>query len=208
MRSRGFLIVLSGPSGAGKNTLLSAVLPRVPNLKYSVSATTRPPRPYEKDGVNYHFLDEREFQAMIDRGEFLEWAEFAGYRYGTPRAFVDAAISRGETVISDIDIQGAKQIKASLPEAVFVFLLPPSLAELRARLAVRGTDSAEAIDRRIQIATEELRSIADYDYWVMNDDLEEACESLIHIIEAERRRVARIDFGDDVIAALKECESS
>lgn len=208
MRSRGFLIVLSGPSGAGKNTLLSAVLPRVPNLKYSVSATTRPPRPYEKDGVNYHFLDEREFQAMIDRGEFLEWAEFAGYRYGTPRAFVDAAIFRGETVISDIDIQGAKQIKASLPEAVFVFLLPPSLAELRARLAVRGTDSAEAIDRRIQIATEELRSIADYDYWVMNDDLEEACESLIHIIEAERRRVARIDFGDDVIAALKECESS
>lgn len=195
MKARGFLVVLSGPSGAGKNTLLSAVLPRIPDLRYSVSATTRPPRPGEKDGVNYYFLQDSEFQAMIDRGEFLEWAEFAGYRYGTPRRFVEESLEQGLTVITDIDIQGAKQIKQRMPDGVFVFLLPPSIEELEKRLYGRGTDSSEAIDRRLKIALEEVAAIVDYDYWILNRDLEDACEQLVAIIQAERAKVSRTDFS-------------
>jgi len=195
MKRRGFLVVLSGPSGAGKNTLLNAVLPKVPDLKYSVSATTRPPRPGERDGVDYFFLDDSAFDAMIARGELLEWAEFAGYRYGTPRRFVEESLEQGYTVITDIDIQGARQIKQRMPSGVFVFLLPPSLDELQRRLKKRGTDSSEAIDRRLKIALEEVAAIVDYDYWILNSDLEEACEQLVSIIRAERARVSRTDFS-------------
>ncbi|HLS89962.1 MAG TPA: guanylate kinase [Limnochordia bacterium] len=195
MKARGFLVVLSGPSGAGKNTLLSAVLPRIPDLKYSVSATTRPPRPGEKHGVDYYFLQDDEFQEMIDRGEFLEWAEFAGYRYGTPRRFVEECLAQGLTVITDIDIQGARQIKQRMPDGVFVFLLPPSFEELEKRLHKRGTDSSEAIGRRLKIALEEVAAIVDYDYWILNRDLEEACEQLVAIIRAERARVSRTDLS-------------
>ena len=195
MKARGFLVVLSGPSGAGKNTLLSAVLPRIPDLKYSVSATTRPPRPGEKHGIDYYFLQDDEFQEMIDRGEFLEWAEFAGYRYGTPRRFVEECLAQGLTVITDIDIQGARQIKQRMPDGVFVFLLPPSFEELEKRLHKRGTDSAEAIGRRLKIALEEVAAIVDYDYWILNRDLEEACEQLVAIIRAERARVSRTDLS-------------
>lgn len=194
IKRRGFLVVLSGPSGAGKNTLLSAVLPRIPDLKYSVSATTRPPRPGEEDGIDYYFLRDDEFQAMIERGEFLEWAEFAGYRYGTPRRFVEESLAQGLTVITDIDIKGARQIKRNLPNAVFVFLLPPSMQELHKRLCARGTDSADAIDRRLKIALEEMAAIVDYDYWILNRDLEEACQLLVAIIQAERAKVSRTDL--------------
>lgn len=195
MKGRGFLVVLSGPSGAGKNTLLSAVLPRIPDLKYSVSATTRPPRPGEKDGVDYFFLQESEFQAKIAAGEFLEWAEFAGYRYGTPRRFVEECLEQGLTVITDINIEGARQIKKNLPSGVFVFLLPPSIQELQKRLHARGTDSSEAIDRRLKIALEEMAAIVDYDYWILNRDLEDACAELEAIIRAERAKVCRTDFS-------------
>jgi len=195
VKARGFLVVLSGPSGAGKNTLLSAVLPRIPDLKYSVSATTRPPRPGEKHGVDYYFLQDDEFQEMIDRGEFLEWAEFAGYRYGPPRRFVEECLAQGLTVITDIDIQGARQIKQRMPDGVFVFLLPPSFEELEKRLHKRGTDSSEAIGRRLKIALEEVAAIVDYDYWILNRDLEEACEQLVAIIRAERARVSRTDLS-------------
>lgn len=196
MKSRGFLIVLSGPSGAGKNTLLSAVLPRVPSLVYSVSATTRPPRPGEVDGVHYHFLGDDEFQQMIDRGELLEWAEFAGYRYGTPRRFVMESIARGMTVITDIDIQGAKQIKRSLPEGVFVFLMPPSIEELRRRLEDRGTESSEGIAKRMSVAPDEMAAIEEYDYWILNEDLEDAAQTLMAIIRSERSKVSRIDTAE------------
>jgi len=195
MRRHGFLVVLSGPSGAGKNTLLNAVLPRVPDLKYSVSATTRPPRPGEVHGVDYFFLNDREFDAMIAAGELLEWAEFAGFRYGTPRRFVEESLAQGLTVITDIDIQGARQIKRNMPSGVFVFLLPPSMAELQRRLHQRGTDSSEAIDRRLKIALEEVAAIVDYDYWILNNDLEEACEQLVAIIRAERAKVSRTDLA-------------
>lgn len=194
VKSRGFLVVLSGPSGAGKNTLLSKVLPKVPGLTYSVSATTRPPRPGERHGVDYYFLEPREFQEWIDRGEFLEWAEFAGHRYGTPRRFVMEALAEGRVVITDIDIQGARQIKQTLPDGVFVFLMPPSVDELHNRLKGRGTDSSEAIARRLEIARSELDAVVDYDYWILNDDLERAGETLAAIIRAEQSRVRRATF--------------
>ena len=134
MNSEGFLVVLSGPSGAGKNTLLNAVMNRVPGLRYSVSATTRPPRPGERDGVDYFFVSDAAFDEMIGRGELLEYATFCEHRYGTPRRFVDERLAAGDTVITDIDIQGARQIQKAMPEAVFVFLMPPSMETLRQRL--------------------------------------------------------------------------
>lgn len=193
VKSRGILVVLSGPSGAGKNTLLNAVLPRIPDLRYSVSVTTRPPRKGETEGVNYFFVDDVTFDQMIERDELLEWAEFCGHRYGTPRRFVEECLERGESVITDLDIQGAKQIRRSYPDGVFVFLLPPSLDELKRRLKGRGTEGSEAIAKRLETATHELRAIVDYDYWVMNDSLETAASELAAIICAERRRVKRID---------------
>ncbi len=192
VKSRGFLVVLSGPSGVGKNTLLKAILPRVPGLIYSVSATTRPPRPGERHGVDYFFLSEEEFQARIDRGEFLEWAEFCGYRYGTPRAYVEECLARGLIVIMDIDIQGARQVRQKMPDGVAIFVLPPSLEELRHRLEARGADSETAVDRRLRVAAEELAALADYDYWIVNDDLERAVRTLEAIILAERSRVQRL----------------
>lgn len=201
MKSRGILVVLSGPSGAGKNSLLNAVLPRVPDMRYSVSVTTRPPRTGEQDGVNYFFVDNPTFDKMIREDELLEWAEFCGNRYGTPRRFVMECLERGESVITDLDIQGARQIKQNYSEGVFVFLLPPSLDELKKRLTLRGTEGDEAITRRLDLALGELRAIVDYDYWVMNDSLELATADLEAIIRAERSRVQRIDpssFGYDL----------
>lgn len=193
VKSRGILVVLSGPSGAGKNTLLSTVLPRIPDLRYSVSVTTRPPREGEIEGVDYFFVDDARFEELVQSNALLEWAEFCGHRYGTPRSFVEECLSRGESVITDLDIQGAKQIRRTYPDGVFVFLLPPSLNELRRRLTGRGTEGSEAISKRLETATEEMRAIVDYDYWVMNDSLDTAASELQAIICAERRRVDRID---------------
>lgn len=193
VRSRGFLVVLSGPSGAGKNTLLNAVLPRIPDLRYSVSVTTRPPRPGERHGVNYEFVTDAEFDQYVQADQMLEWAEFCGFRYGTRRRFVEESLARGETVITDIDIQGARQIKRNMPDGVFVFLLPPSLDVLRSRLRGRGTEGEEAITRRLAAASDELRAVADYDYWIRNDEIEDAVATLEAIIRAERCRVPRIE---------------
>lgn len=196
MRRKGFLIVLSGPSGAGKNSVMNAVFPTIPNLKYSVSVTTRPPRKGEVEGVDYFFRTEEEFDDLIHQDKLLEHATFVGYRYGTPKDFVMEQIAAGNTVIMDIDIQGARQIRLKMPEAVLVFLLPPTRRELERRLHQRGSDDKAEIEKRLHKSMEELRHIVDYDYFIINDDLEKAAEQLRHIILSERSRVSRIDLAE------------
>lgn len=196
MDLKGFLIVVSGPSGAGKNTLINSVIPSIPNLQYSVSATTRKPRAGEIDGVDYFFVSDEEFDQMITDGEFLEWAEFVGNRYGTPKTFVQEKINQGKTVIMDIDIQGAQQVRQKMAEAVFVFLLPPTWEELRNRLIKRGKDPEEAITKRLEVSFTELSNIVDYDYFIINDQLEKATERLETIIKAEWCRVARANLAE------------
>lgn len=194
MDLQGFLIVLSGPSGVGKNTLMNRVIPRIPNLHYSVSVTTRSPRSGEVDGVDYFFVTDAEFDRMIANDEFLEWAVFVGNRYGTPRSFIEDKIKQGQTVIMDVDIQGALQIKQKMPDAVLVYLLPPTWEELRNRLNKRGKDPSDAINKRLERSIEELKYIVDYDYFIINDQLDKAAERLITIINAERCRVARANL--------------
>ncbi|MCK9526180.1 MAG: guanylate kinase [Limnochordia bacterium] len=190
----GFLIVLSGPSGAGKNSVMNAVFPTIPNLKYSISVTTRPPRAGEVDEVNYFFRSEPEFDLMLKDDLLLESATFVGYRYGTPKSFVQENILAGNAIIMDIDIQGAAQIREKMPEAVFVFLLPPTPEELSRRLRLRGSDSDEVIKRRLAKSYEEIKHIVDYDYYIVNDDLTKAAEQLRQIILSEWSRVSRIDM--------------
>ncbi len=194
LRMNGFLIVLSGPSGAGKNSVMNAVFPTIPNLKYSISVTTRPPRVGEVDEVNYFFRSEQEFDQMLRDNLLLESATFVGYRYGTPKSFVYDQIQAGNAVIMDIDIQGAAQIRKKMPEAVFVFLLPPTPEELSRRLKLRGSDSDEVIKRRLAKSYEEIKHIVDYDYYIVNDDLGRAADQLRQIICSEWSRVSRIDL--------------
>lgn len=194
-RNRGLLIVLSGPSAAGKNTLLNALMERLSDIKYSVSATTRAPRPGEQDGVNYYFLTREEFERRAAQGEFLEWAEFCGNLYGTPRKYVEEVLASGQDIIMDIDIQGAKQVRKAMPEAVSVFLMPPSAEELRKRIVKRGKDSEEAIRQRLSQVDREIQAVFDYDYVILNDDLERAVGRLVSIILAERSRVPRCDVA-------------
>jgi len=184
-------VVLSAPSGAGKNTVLARVLPRVEHLTYSISCTTRPARRGERDGVDYYFLSEEEFDRRVEAGAFLEWATFCGHRYGTPREFVEERVARGETVIMDIDVQGSAQVRRNWPGAVLVFLLPPSLQELRRRLTRRGSEPAEVVEGRLKAAREELAAVADYDYVIINDDVERAGRALEAVIRAERLKTAR-----------------
>lgn len=173
---------------------MNAVFPTIPNLKYSISVTTRPPRPGEVDGVNYFFRSEEEFNAFVSQGLLLEWATFVGHKYGTPRKFVQEQIKNGNAVIMDIDIQGAAQIRAQMPEAVFVFLLPPTWAELGQRLTRRGSDSEEVIRHRLEKSKEEIKHIVDYDYFIINDDLARAAEQLRQIILSEWSKVCRLDL--------------
>ena len=191
---RGFLVILSGPSGAGKNTVLDAVLKRCPDVVYSVSATTRPRRPMEVDGRDYFFLTREEFERRIAAGEFLEWAEFCGHLYGTPLSYVQASLARGEVVVMDIDIKGARQVRQKMPEAILVFLLPPTMAELEKRLRGRSSDSDAAIERRLKAALEELQAGVEYDYVICNDEVERAAAKLEAIITAERCRVGRSEY--------------
>mgnify|MGYP002480521231 CR=1 FL=1 len=191
--SQGLLIVLSGPSGVGKGTVCSRLRSLVPELVYSVSATTRPPREGEVDGVHYFFKTREQFRAMIEAGELLEWAEYVGNYYGTPRSFVQRTIEGGRDIILEIDVQGALKVKDQFPEAVLIFLLPPSLEELRRRIVGRGTESEEAIRSRMAAALEELKLMKHYDYAVVNDTPEAACGRIQSILTAERSRRWRYD---------------
>ena len=182
---KGKTFIISGPSGVGKSTVLKSLLERRKNVYFSVSATTRDPRPGEEDGVHYHFLDVDTFRQWIANDEFLEYAEFVGNFYGTPRRFVDEAMERGEDVILDIEVQGAIQVTSKRPDAVRIFIAPPSWAELERRLTDRGTDSPDKIQKRLLRAKVEFQTAHTYDYFVINNTVEEAVEELNAIMTAE-----------------------
>lgn len=188
--SNGLLIVVSAPSGCGKGTLLAEVL-KNDSFFYSVSATTRAPREGEVNGVNYHFLTREEFLGFIESDGMLEYAEYCGNYYGTPRKAVYDKLAEGKDVILEIEVQGAMKIREKCPEAMFVFILPPSLGTLRHRLEKRGTESAEVIDRRVGEAAGEIARAYDYDYVIVNDDLDAAVEDFLTAVKAEKMTVKR-----------------
>lgn len=187
--TKGLLIVLSGPSGVGKGTVCSALRPRMPELVYSVSATTRNPRAGEVDGVNYFFKTKDEFARMIAEDRLLEHAEYVGNCYGTPRDFVEQTLAGGRDVILEIEVQGALQVKEKFPEGIFVFLLPPSMDELKDRIRGRGTENSDIIDHRMSVAEDEISLMRHYDYAVVNDEIDLACRRIESIIIAEHCKV-------------------
>jgi guanylate kinase len=176
------LTVLSGPSGVGKDSVIEAIRARSPWIWLSVSVTTRRKRDYEVDGVHYHFVDRTEFERMVAGDQLLEWAEFAGNLYGTPRGRVEAHLANGIPVLLKIDLQGARQVRATMPEARLVFLAPPSVEELKRRLVGRGTDDEETIRRRLVHADEELAAESEFDVTVVNDYVERAAEELVTLL--------------------------
>lgn len=181
------LFVISGPSGAGKGTLVREILAAQPELVLSISATTRPARPGERHGKDYLFISRQEFLGMRDRGEFLEWAEVYGNLYGTPREQVERALASGRSAILELDIQGAQSVKRTRPDAILIFIEPPSLDDLYKRLKGRGTEDAETMSRRIQAAYEEMKIRGTYEHIVVNDEVPRAAGELLRIIEAEQR---------------------
>lgn len=199
--AQGFLLIISGPAGTGKGTVCKELLERDKNIIFSVSATTRKPRVGEEDGINYHFIEEDKFKTMIEKDEFLEHAYVHTNYYGTPREFVMDEVEKGEIVLLEIDVQGALQVKKNYSEAVFIFLLPPTMEELKNRIVKRGTESAEDINTRFENAFKELDFVGEYDYFVINDKLEDAVDSVEAIIKAEKLRVKRhSDIKDKVIS--------
>ena len=188
----GFLLVLSGPSGVGKGTVCEALMEGRNDIKYSISDTTRKKRPMEKNGENYNFVSLEEFQKNIEDNQYLEHAEVHGNFYGTPKKFVTESIDKGEIVILEIDVQGALQVKENYDEAVYIFLLPPDMEELRNRIEKRSTEDAETIDLRMNNAKTELTFIDKYDYGVINDSIEKTVKSIESIIEAEKLKVRSI----------------
>lgn len=191
-RRQGMLVVISGPSGVGKGTLVKELSKRMPELRHSVSVTTRAPRPGEADGVHYFFRSEEQFQQMVANDELIEWSQFVnGLFYGTPRAFVEEQLSQGQDVVLEIDVKGAIQVKERMPNGVYVFILPPTMEELAARLHKRQTEAAEAIRQRLSVAVDELNFLPLYDFQVVNDDLSNAARKLEAIVLAERCRVGR-----------------
>jgi guanylate kinase len=188
-----FLLVLSSPSGGGKTTIARSLLQARDDLAYSVSATTRPMRAGEKDGVDYFFLPREEFLRRVEAGEFLEWATYGGTLYGTLRAEIERIFARGRTAVLDIEIEGARQLRASFPNSLHLFVLPPSAEVLVSRLAGRNTESPAVLRERITRAADELAAVAEYDYAIMNQDLVLAVAQVAAILDAEARRVARQD---------------
>jgi guanylate kinase len=179
----GRLFVITGPSGVGKGTLIGRLLERVPALELSVSATTRPPRPGERDGVDYHFLSDEEFEELAREGKLLEHATYSGRRYGTPRSEVEPRLAEGRSVVLEIEVQGARQVREAMPEAVRVFVAPPSPAALRARLEGRATDKPEDIERRLSAARDELDARKEFGHVIVNDDLDRATDELVQFVQ-------------------------
>lgn len=193
-KQRGLLIVLSGPSGVGKGTVRKELFSQAnTNYEYSISMTTRNPREGEVDGVDYFFKSRAEFEKLIEQGGLLEHAEFVGNYYGTPLAYVNETLDAGRDVFLEIEVQGAKQIREKVPDALFIFLAPPSLSELKSRLVGRGTETADVIAKRIATAEEELEMMSLYDYVVENDEVANACDKINAIIKAEHCRRERVE---------------
>ena len=176
------VFVITGPSGVGKGTLIRGLSERVPDLQLSVSATTRKPRPGERDGVDYHFLSPEEFEAHAAAGDFLEHATYSGNRYGTLRSEVERRLAEGKPVVLEIEVQGARQVRSAMPEATAVFIAPPSREALRARLVGRGTDTADQVDERMLTAERELDAQPEFSHVVVNDDLDRATDELARIV--------------------------
>jgi guanylate kinase len=194
-RAGGFLLVLSGPSGAGKGTLVERLVAARPACTFAISSTTRPRRSTEQEGVQYEFVTREEFDRRRAAGYFLETAEVHGHLYGTPARFVDDNIAAGKIVVLDVDVQGGASVRKARPDAVTVFIYPPSMDALRQRLLRRGTDAPEVVERRLRNAPGELAQYRYYDYLVMNDDLEPAVRRLLGIVDAEFARVRRLQPG-------------
>ena len=192
-KKQGLLIVISGPSGCGKNSIINELLKIRKNTWVSISCTSREPRGEEKDGVNYYFLSKEEFEEEISNDAFLEYAEYSGNYYGTPKKYIKEHLDNGEDVILEIEIQGALKIKEKLDETIFIFIMPPSMKELKKRLINRNTDSLEKIEKRFKRAYEEINEISKYNYVVVNDDLSLAVKKVDSILEAEKCRVDRIE---------------
>lgn len=191
MKSRGLLLVVSGPSGAGKGTICNALVGSHPEIFLSVSATTRKPREGEIEGKSYYFMQEEQFKEKIANGGFIEWACFCGNYYGTPKDKVEQLLEEGKNVILEIEVQGAMKVRSEYPEAVFIFVLPPSMHELRNRIVGRGTETEEVINERLKTAAWEFSHIAKYNYILLNDNIESAVERFSAIICAEKARVTR-----------------
>jgi guanylate kinase len=189
--SKGFLFVITAPSGAGKSSLIDALLKDDPGLKLSISYTTRKPRPGEQNGREYHFVDEKTFLGMLERGEFFESAEVHGNRYGTSQAVIREALARGQDLVLEIDWQGAQQVRRLLPECIGVFIQPPSVAELERRMRSRGQDADEVIRRRLASAEEEMSHSPEFNYVIINKDFDEAKRDLQAIIRVERLKRSR-----------------
>jgi guanylate kinase len=179
------VLVITGPSGVGKGTLIERLCERIPDLELSVSATTREPRPGELDGRDYHFLDPEEFERRVRAGEFLERATYSGNRYGTLRSEVERRLREGRSVVLEIEVQGARQVREAMPEAVAIFIAPPDPGALRRRLEERGTDSPEAIERRLRTAEAELEAQAEFPHVVVNDELQKAAQELETLVRRE-----------------------
>ena len=186
----GHLYIVAAPSGAGKTTLVRLLLGSDSGMGVSISMTTRAPRTGEKDGREYHFVDVQDFLGRVSRGEFLEWAKVHGNYYGTSKPWIESEMTAGRDVVLEIDWQGAQQVRRAFPAAISVFILPPSLEALNDRLSGRGTDSAETIARRIASAREEMRHVDEFDYVIINDDLQQAHDNLLSVIRASRLQYA------------------
>lgn len=199
--SSGLLVVISGPSGSGKGTICKRLIDEIENINVSVSATTRKPRIGEIEGKNYFFIDEDEFVKKINNDDFLEYALVYGNYYGTPKKTVLKQIDDGKDIILEIDIQGALKVKENYPKGVFIFILPPSLEELKNRIEGRGTDSKEVIHRRLKCAYDELNYAFQYDYVVLNDEVDSAVEKIKEIISAEKNKSVR---NQALIKKIKE----
>ena len=203
-----FPVIFAAPSGAGKTSIARTLRERRDDVEFSISATTRDPRPGERHGTDYFFHTEEEFRRMVDAGELLEWALVHGHLYGTPRRNLDVAAERGQHLILDIDVQGSRLVRKQVPEAVAIFVLPPSGEELARRLVSRRSESVEVQRRRLAAARDELAAAREFDYVVVNDDLERAVERVGAILSAERQRIARMDglrrFVDRLVAEVDE----